>query len=1222
MRCTYCKAENPPNAAACGKCGKAVPQSEATFVGNEPVKQPKPSSKIELPKDTNLASKGEDRQGTFVATKTPATPEGWSISNTRAPAPALPHGEFAPGTVLGDRYEILALLGQGGMGAVYKARDTELDRLVALKIIRPELTTNPEILKRFKQELILARQVTHRNVIRIFDLGQADGFKFITMEYLEGKDLRAVLREKGKLTPEEAARIILQICRALEAAHSEGVIHRDLKPQNIMLDANGRAYVMDFGIARSAYLPGMTQTGALIGTPEYMSPEQAKGEKLGEQSDLFSLGVILHELVIGQSPYYSETPLATLWKRLQEKAKPLCEVDSTIPKAFSDIVEKALEIEPENRYANAGEFAQHLESWLGISQSPITPITAPVLAPLAPKKSIAWKYAAIGFSAVLLLTVGGFALRGKLFSNTTGKAVAPSEPLVLAIIPLRNASGDASLNWLGGSLAEVLRTEVGQSAEFRTVSPDRLQQVMSDLRIAPDSEIAPSDLQRIADFTKAKLLVWGQYARVGDKIRIDAKLDDLKGQHTVPLNVEAAGETALLGAADKLAQTIQQNLSLGRGSVQNLKAAAFKPSSNSLEAIRAYTQGMAKARQGNYIDAVKEFESATTADANFALAYSMLGQTYARLGHDRDAEQSATRSVELSSNLPPVEKYIVQAVNAKIGNNYQQALNAYQNLERLMPSDPQVQFELGSLYQQHGEFDKAHEHYANTLQTDPKHIEALRNIGKVETDRGNPKDSLDYLNRALSLAVELNNRQGKATVLHDLGEAYKLLNRPQDALQNFQQSLEIKRQIGDKKGMAESLDQIAVVYYDSLGKSAEAEKIYKQELDIRKDLGDQAGLGVALRDFGYFLVNNGRNEEALSTTKQSLQIWMQLGNEPNQVTCLANIGAIYGLMAKYDDSLTYHHRAVDLLQKVQMPDVLAMELNNVGLAYFMIGQFDQAQSSYLRALDQARKIGSKQAVAGIFDGIAELFAAQGRLGAALSSQQDAVKNAQQMEQQSGTWVAEIQADYAHILNQLGRGQEAQKTLDESLGVARSARNDVLAAKVLNFQGENFYYRGDFKSARPLSERAQQSAAKAKERIQSLNARLNLAKVSIKEGHAAAAVNTLKGLRKEADSLAVKYIATQCSIALGEALLNSKDYSHAQDELQSAVRKSEDLGMKSLLPEGHYLLSQALRKNGSKAEADRHLQQASQLVEEMRQESKSDSLLQRADLKLIVEEARK
>src|SRR5207245_6339704 len=169
--------------------------------------------------------------------------------------------------------------------------------------------------------------------------------KFITMEYLEGKDLRAVLREKGKLTPEEAARIILQICRALEAAHSEGVIHRDLKPQNIMLDANGRAYVMDFGIARSAYLPGMTQTGALIGTPEYMSPEQARGEKLTERSDLFSLGVIFYELLTGKSPYPADAPLGTLWKRLQEKPKPPVDVDPAIPKHLNDIVMKALEVE-------------------------------------------------------------------------------------------------------------------------------------------------------------------------------------------------------------------------------------------------------------------------------------------------------------------------------------------------------------------------------------------------------------------------------------------------------------------------------------------------------------------------------------------------------------------------------------------------------------------------------------------------------------------------------------------------------------------------------------------------------------------------------------------------------------------------------------------------------------------------------------------------------------
>src|SRR5947209_1017234 len=156
-----------------------------------------------------------------------------------------------PGMVIGNRYEILQVLGEGGMGAVYKARDVELDRVIALKVIRPELASNPEILQRFKQELILARQVTDRNVIRIFDMGEADGIKFITMEYVQGESLYQILRQKGKIPVREAVDIMRQMLSGLQSAHREGVIHRDLKPGNIMRDASGRVAVMDFGLARS-----------------------------------------------------------------------------------------------------------------------------------------------------------------------------------------------------------------------------------------------------------------------------------------------------------------------------------------------------------------------------------------------------------------------------------------------------------------------------------------------------------------------------------------------------------------------------------------------------------------------------------------------------------------------------------------------------------------------------------------------------------------------------------------------------------------------------------------------------------------------------------------------------------------------------------------------------------------------------------------------------------
>src|SRR6267378_795066 len=338
MQCPLCQAENPPTATSCAKCSTPLPLNDLTLDGTA-------------------------SGGTPSAETTPRGASAWSIAVTPPPDAPYAGGEELVGTLLAERYEILELLGQGGMGAVYKARDTELGRLVALKLIRADLASNPEILRRFKQELILAREVTHRNVIRIFDLGQAKGFKFITMEFVEGRDLRAALRERGKLPPEETVRIIAQVCRALESAHAAGVVHRDLKPQNIMLDAKDRVYVMDFGIAHSLETPGMTQTGALMGTPEYMSPEQAKGLKVDARSDLFSLGIIFYEVLSGVSPFKADTAMATMFKRTRERAVPLAQAGSGVPVFLSDIVSKCLEIDQEQRYPSARAIIEDLEKW-------------------------------------------------------------------------------------------------------------------------------------------------------------------------------------------------------------------------------------------------------------------------------------------------------------------------------------------------------------------------------------------------------------------------------------------------------------------------------------------------------------------------------------------------------------------------------------------------------------------------------------------------------------------------------------------------------------------------------------------------------------------------------------------------------------------------------------------------------------------------------------------
>ncbi len=273
VECPVCHASNPIGSKTCFRCSTPFGISNTT-IGYDAASDA-----------ATVVDTSSDPEATVAVS--PAGGTGWSVPLQKIEA-RDPGGGLEPGTVLGGRYEILKRLGEGGMGAVYQARDRELDLPVALKVIRADLAGNPEILRRFKQELILARQVTHKNVIRIFELGMADGRKFITMDYIEGRDLKSLLMERGKLPPAESVSIIKQICRGLEAAHAEGVVHRDLKPQNVMVDAGGRVWVMDFGLARSMDLAGLTRTGALMGTPDYMSPEQARAQKVDARSDLFS----------------------------------------------------------------------------------------------------------------------------------------------------------------------------------------------------------------------------------------------------------------------------------------------------------------------------------------------------------------------------------------------------------------------------------------------------------------------------------------------------------------------------------------------------------------------------------------------------------------------------------------------------------------------------------------------------------------------------------------------------------------------------------------------------------------------------------------------------------------------------------------------------------------------------------------------------------------------
>jgi serine/threonine protein kinase/Tfp pilus assembly protein PilF len=1137
--------------------------------------------------------------------------QGWSRPAKAASAFAYHGGRLTPNMVLGHRYEIKQLLGEGGMGAVYKAMDREVERLVALKIIRPELAEREEILARFKQELILARRITHKNVIRIFDLGEAEGLKFITMEFIEGKDLSSLIKEKQRLSFEECADVMSQVCTALDAAHSEGVVHRDLKPQNIMIDKQGRVIVMDFGIARNVEQAGMTNTGAVIGTPDYMSPEQVMGEHVDARSDLFTMGIIFYQLLVGQLPYKADTIQGAMFKRTKERSASPQSVDPSVPQMLSDITVKCLQLEPKDRYQTALEIKQDIDAWrAGVIKTIDLPVPPP---PPEPVKIPLWKKPLLIVPvAAVVLTVGGVLMGGKYFSGSKPRPPKPDTPVAsLAILPFHNASGDPKLDWLGSSMAEMLSTDVGESSSVRMISEDRVGQVLKDLRITPQSELDQSTVTRVANHSNVDTIVWGHYAQFGEQVRIDASVLNVKTNQIKTLKAEAANEKDILPTVDRLAAEIRKNLSVSESLQKELQAQSFKPSTASIAALREYDKGLQLSRKGDYGRAVTQFKGAIQEDGNFALAYSKLSQSYAQLGQDDDAEQAAQKAVSLSAQLPMQEKYLIQASQDSISKDYSKAIQAYENLVKVSPDNADYLFDLGMAYEKTSAYDKAREMFKKVVELDPKRIEGLLALGRVEVESGNAQAGIEYLTKAQGMAIEFGDDAEHAQVAQALGVAYAAIPRYEEALKSLQESLDIKTRLGLKKGIAESLDMMANIQ-DVTGKSDLALKNYNSALGIMRELGDKQGTADVMLDLGAFKLEHGKYDEALALFKSSLPLQVDLHNDTSQGLVLANIGSTYLAKGDFDNARIYFEQALAVREKLKMPADIADTLHNLAETSIKTGRFDQAQEQYLKALELRRSSGDQKGAAMESSGLGSLFAIQGRYGAAVSAQQDALKGFQESNQK-GFWVTGILLDYGHALALSGRSEEANKYLTDALKSAREQQSDQQVAMALSYQGDNALYKGDMKGAASLYAEALTAAKKSGDAQLVLQTKVNLAKLAVQEGKFAVALTALRGLGDEADALGLKELSAQCKVYRGEAMIGMKDYAGAQKELRSAITNSDKLGLRVLQAQSHYQLGRALELSGKAADAKEQYQLARQAADEVLKEAHTDAVAKRSDL---------
>jgi non-specific serine/threonine protein kinase len=589
--------------------------------------------------------------------------------------------------MIAGRYQVIEELGHGGMGRVYKVQDTKISEKIALKLIRPEAGLDQTSLERFSNELKLARKIRHKNVCQMFDLGEEKGTHFITMEYVQGEDLKQLIRKVGRLSPGQAIGIARQICDGLEEAHKLGVVHRDLKPQNIMIDDNGNARIMDFGIARSLSGKSITAAGIMIGTPEYMSPEQVEGQEADQRSDIYSLGIILYEMVTGKVPFEGNTPLSIAMKHKLEAPRDPKELTSELSDNLSLLILKCLEKNREKRYQNAEELRRELENIEG--RATVTEHLVPA-GPARITAKIKWKkvalFGGIGFLLVLAVLSGLFLFKGKEEALDS-----------IAVLPFENVNADPDTEYLCDGITETLINKLSQLSVFKRVISRASSFAYKGQKIDPhkvgqDLGVKTVLLTRMVRYGET-ISISPALVKTSDNSQIWGKRYQRKFQDIFSIEEEI---TSAIMTALKLELSGAEKIKIAEHRIDNVQAYEFYLKAKGV--IRVWTkEGCDQALQ--YLEKGLEIVGEN------AMLYAGIGYvyySYANLGIKREeygkkAESFAQKALEIDPESSEAH-FVLGLINSDFLGNQQKGVYYLEKALAASPNDGDILFMLGLRY--------------------------------------------------------------------------------------------------------------------------------------------------------------------------------------------------------------------------------------------------------------------------------------------------------------------------------------------------------------------------------------------------------------------------------------------------------------------------------------------------------------------------------------------
>ena len=964
--------------------------------------------------------------------------------------------DLTAGVVI-SHYKIISKIGAGGMGEVWLAEDTELKRKVALKFLPPYLCQVEVCRARFKREAQATAALKHPNIVTIYEVSEFKGRPFFAMEHLEGRSLDEVIKSK-ELSPDQVVNLAVQLCEGLHEAHQAGVIHRDIKPSNIILDKNNRPKLLDFGLATIKGAQKLTETGSTLGTIGYMSPEQVEGKKTDQRSDLFSLGVLLYELVTGTAPFKGEYQAATFYAIVHEAAEPMARYKSGVSDALQRVVSKLLEKDPALRYQSAEGVLPDLKQLVASGSQDRITVTS---RPKTKLRRILTPSIVVALIVMIVLILKPW--RFEISSDNPALAA----PRRLAVLYLKNR-GVADDEYLSYGITEDLIVDLTRVGTMG-VAP------MPSILKYKDSD---EELDKIAQHLQVNLLLNGSIHKSGDLIRVSAQLIDVESG--LNLWAERWEETFenLPRIKEALAQGISQALAIDTSVMQ--AAQVGTPDAENPVAYDHYLRGKytfenksdesdVEVALGLYRKALELEPSLLAARRGVAAVLALRGQ-YDEANEElntalEEARQRDLRSDEVEALLPLAGTHHEQSLYDEAQECAEQALEISKELNDLA-GEVKALTTIIAIYQSRGMYNEAVGLFERVLEingqlNDQNAIaKSLNNIGNIYLSQGDYAKALQNFEHTLEIATRLGDQRMIGMITGTVGGMYSDQGDYAKALQHYEQALEIATRLGDQSTMGIITGNIGAIYAKQ-GDYAKALQNYEQALEIATRLGDQNTMGKITGNIGLIYANQGDYAKALQNYEQALEIATRIGDRQGMAAATGFLSSVYGEQGDYRKSLDYARKYEDAAMALGTAVDSAWASLIVASVIMCLGEYNEAISTLGQVVTDAAQLGNAELLSGAHQSLGMAYFYKGESERAKENYHAALKGYEDMGNRSSMDVTNMcLGELYYFLNAPDSSRkyfEQGLALAEEMGLKKirvraSAHLAALTAKGGDFDG--------------------------------------------------------------------------------------------------------------------------------------------------------------------------